>query len=173
MESSTTTNDSSENNYYYPDGMMPVTPQARQYGYPMDVYVTQKVWDNYCVWPGGYGISTEARLIALLNSCFIGLGKALSVADDMLSFKFKHFFVDAGRPRAKKKAKARLGARLLLHPDTSEPWLLLFNPNYDDTSQLKQGEAPDGATEEDRSTGGDSGKDGDSDGAGLDSEGSL
>ena len=36
---SQSTNESSvtEHNHYYPDGMIPVTPQARDYGYTMDV----------------------------------------------------------------------------------------------------------------------------------------
>jgi hypothetical protein len=66
----------------------------------------------------------------------------------MVSFGFKHWALRKDKPKSK-KAAVKLGGRLLLHPQTEEPWLLIFNPDYDDKSQLVKGEAPDGRDVED------------------------
>lgn len=132
--------DRAPEHYYYPDGLVPVTPQARRFGYTMNVYVTQRVWKDACVWSAGRGTHTDQRLHELLQSCFQGLGKALAKQDDMLYFQFKHWYKDRARPRAKKSVKIKLGARLMLHPDSGEPWLLLFHPTYDFANQLEKGE---------------------------------
>ncbi len=144
-----TTTDDTEGHHYWPDGLVPVTPQAREFGYVFDVYVTPRIWKDMCVWAEGRKTNTPKRLMELLESCYKGLSKALSVNDDMLYFSFVHWYVPKGRPNAKKRAKTKLGARLLLHPETEEPWLLLFDPEYDFADQLKKGEH-DGEPEEDR-----------------------
>lgn len=131
---------SGEHHHYWPDGLIPVTPQARRYGYVFDVYVTPFVWKTMCVWTEGRSISTDKRLWALLDSAYRGLSAALSVHDDFLSFTFWHWYNKKNKPGAKKKAKIKLGARLLLHPETEEPWLLFFDPQYDFKDQLKKGE---------------------------------
>lgn len=148
MESPEQTN--TEHSHYWPDDLIPVTPQARRYGYVFDVYVTKRVWKDMCVWSEGQNLSTDKRLWQLLDSCYRGLGAALSVHDDFVSFTFRHWYKKKRKPKAKKMAKIKLGARLLLHPETEEPWLLLFDPEYDFTDQLKKGDAPDGEHEEDR-----------------------
>lgn len=136
--------------YYWPDGLVPITPQARHFGFVMDVHVTPRVWKDTCVWTAGRGTHTDKRIIELLQACYQGLGKALAKQDDMLYFKFKHWFKHRGQPRAKKHVKAKLAARLLLHPGTGEPWLLIFHPDRDTCALLKKGEPPDGKSEEHR-----------------------
>lgn len=147
----TTNQDSSteEHNHYWPLGLIPVTPQARRFGYPMNVYVTTYVWKHYCIWSGGQNTNTDKRLFELLDSCFVGIGKGLATSPDMVSFSFKHWLLRKNKPKSK-KTKVQLGGRLLLHPETEEPWLLIFDPAHDDKSQLKKGEAPDGEPETDR-----------------------
>lgn len=135
--------------YYWPDGLVPVTPQARRFGFTMDVYVTKRVWGDVCVWTAGRGTHTDARLFELLTACFNGLGKALAKTDDMLYFQFKHWYKERARPRAKKRTRVKLGARLLLNPSSGEPWLLLFHPEYDFANQLKKGEPSDAGIDTD------------------------
>ena len=137
------TNDS-EHNHYWPTELIPVTPQARRYGYVMDVYVTSLVWRDMCVWSENLKVThTDKRLYELLEACYHGLGKALSVNDDMVAFTFDHWYMKKNKPKAKKRGHTKLGARLLLHPETGEPWLLLFDPVYDFANQLKRGDPPD------------------------------
>jgi len=162
----TKSTESTEHNHYYPAGI-PVTPQARRFGYPMDVYVTKGVWKNNCVWPGySAATSTDRRLHDLLSSCFEGIGKGLATSPDMVSFTFKHWSLRKDKPKSKAK-KTKLGGRLLLHPDTGNPWLLIFNPEFDDKSELEKGDAPDGEPETDREDDQDPGTKGDGDNSGL------
>lgn len=168
MESQENTPGDEDTGHYWPDGLVPVTPQARRYGYVFDVYVTPRVWRDMCVWNEGAGTHTEKRLYELLESCYQGLAKSLAKADDFVSFTFQHFYKKKNKPKAKKRGRIKMGARLLLHPETEEPWLLLFDPEYDFKAMLKKGEPPNGGTTEDRD---DEGSDGEApleSGAGLD-----
>lgn len=142
MESPESTPGSEVHSHYWPDGLVPATPQARRLGFVMDVYVTPRIWKDVVVWTEGRGVHTDLRLYELLKSCFEGLGKALAADDSRLSFKFNHWYLRKNKPNAKKRAKIKIGGRLLLHPETEEPWLLLFDPAFDHASQLKEGEIP-------------------------------
>ena len=162
-----------EHHHYWPDGLTPVTPQARRFGYEMPVYVTPTVWREAILWkgPSKFQTNPDKRIFELLESCFVGMGKALASADDRVSFTFKHWFWPADvKPGRKKQTKGKFGARLLLHPETEEPWLLIFNITQDGISDLKRGEAPDGRDEEDRGDAPTAGEVGMELGTGVDSE---
>jgi hypothetical protein len=100
-----------------------------------------------CVWFENLKVTnTDKRVYELLESCFHGLSKAIVAQNDMVAFTFPHWYVQRDKPKAKKRRKVKLGARLLLHPETEEPWLLLFDPEFDFKDQLKEGK-PDGNRE--------------------------
>lgn len=165
---SATSSETSEHHHYWPDGLVPITPQARQYGFVMDVYVTPHLWRTTCTWTEGHGKNTDYRLLELIQSCYGGMAKALSTCDDMVSYTFKHWYSRRDRPKAKKKIRMKVGARLLLHPETEEPWLLLFDPDYDFKDQLKKGEAPDDTAGEHRENANSDDIEGDESGSELD-----
>lgn len=134
---------SSGDNHYWPDGQIPITPQARNYGFPMEAYVTPFVWNRYCSWTEARGTHTDKRLYELLESVWLGMDKALARNNDCVGFSFKHFYWRRNKPRSKKKGRGKLGVRLFLHPETEEPWLLIFNPVHDMANHLKKGEPDD------------------------------
>lgn len=133
-----------EHHHYWPGkGCIPVTPQASRYGYVFPVHVTHSVWSNCITWSPQKGKeeqNADRRIYDLLDSCYRGMGKALAADDDMVYFQFKHWFWDRLKPKAKKQTKAKYGARLLLDPETEEPWLLIFDPVSDGKEVLKHGE---------------------------------
>lgn len=135
--------------HYWPgEGLIPITPQAARYGYVFPVYVTDTVWKDSITWTPRSKVDTNAdkRIYDLLASCYEGMGKALATEPDRVYYKFKHWFWPRLNKRATKPVKAVFGARLLLDPETEEPWLLIFNPDHDDGSVLKKGEPNDTAT---------------------------
>ena len=132
-----------EHNHYRPgEGCIPLTPQATRFGYAFPVHVTRSVWAESISWvkQKGKETSAEKRIYDLLDSCYKGMGKALSTQIDMVQYEFKHWFWDRLRPKATKPIKAVYGARLLLDPETEEPWLLIFDPVRDDKRVLDHGE---------------------------------
>lgn len=135
--------------HYWPgEGCIPITPQAVRYGYVFPVYVTQAVWAPCITWTyttKRKEVNADLRIYALLESCYNGMGKALATEPDRVMYPFKHYFWERDRPKAKKMTKRRLGARLLLDPETEEPWLLIFDPEEDGEEVLKRGD-----TEENR-----------------------
>ena len=140
--------------HYWPgDGCIPITPQARRLGWTYPVYVTQSVWTYRVSWKQGKDTSTDKRIFDLLDSCWKGMGKALATEPERLSYSFKHWYWPKDRPKAKKQAKAQLAARLLLDPETEEPWILIFDPITDHDGVLKHGE-PTEHREDDGSAGG-------------------
>jgi hypothetical protein len=68
------------------------------------------------------------------------MGKALSSEPERIMYTFKHWFWDRNKPKATKQERASFAARLLLDPETEEPWLLIFNPNVDGKEVLKHGQ---------------------------------
>ena len=140
--------------HYYPTGI-PITPQARQFGYEFPVYVSQTVWDDQCVWNGPmrYNTHTEKRIIELLQHCYEGMCKKLAVQDDFVSYAFKIWYFDRTLPKRTgrklpKKKRAQLGARLFLDPEEGTPWLYVFNPEEDSTDELKKGKSPNAVPED-------------------------
>ena len=134
----------SEHDYYYPSGV-PLTPQARNFGYEFPVYVSDVVWVTCCAasgLPSRLDTSLEKRIWELLQHCYEGMTKKLTQEDDFVFYTFKVWFWSRNRPRAKKKQKMRLGARLFLNPSTKGPWMYIFAPNVDHIDMLKRGEAP-------------------------------
>ncbi len=131
---------SSEHNHYWPSDLIPISPQARRFGYTMDVYVTKRVWKSQCSWQDSRS-NTDKRIYEILRSCFNGLSKALAVNDDMVSFTFKHWSLSQN-PKARKQIQYKLGARLLLNPGTEAAWLLIFDPENDTVDELTRGERP-------------------------------
>jgi hypothetical protein len=85
-------------------------------------------------------VSTDTRIMDLLHAAYVGMGKALTAEPDRVFYQFHHWFWNPRRPTAKKKAHAKYGARLLLDPETEEPWLLLFDPDNDGKEVLEHGE---------------------------------
>lgn len=139
--------------HYWPgEGTIPITPQATRFGYVFPVYVTNTVWGEAITWVPRKKVETNAdkRIYDLLDSCYKGMGKALATEPDRVYYNFKHWFWHREKPRATKPIKANYGARLLLDPETDEPWLLIFDPERDDERVLKKGE-PNGEHEEHRS----------------------
>lgn len=134
-----------ESAYYHPGGI-PITPQARKFGYEFPVWVSDNVWAGYCVASGinpKRNTSTDKRIIELLQYCYQGMAKKLAAEDDFLYYEFKVWFWSRIKPNANKKRRARLGARLFLDPSTDGPWLYIFSPGVDYIDTLKKGEAPD------------------------------
>ncbi len=133
-----------EDSYYYPGGV-PITPQARRFGYEFPVYVSGVVWDTY-VHPGKlaleYDKGQERRIWELLQFCYEGMAKKLATSDDFLWYPFKIWYWDNQRPKAQKKRRGQLAARLFLYPHTEMPWLYIFDPRRDDGSELSK-EKPD------------------------------
>jgi hypothetical protein len=131
-----------EDSYYNPGGV-PITPQARRFGYEFPVYVSEGVWRDVCV-PQGiasrHAQNLEQRIWHLLQYCYEGMTKKLATEDDFLQYFFKIWYWPRYRPDARKKARARLGARLFLDPSTEGPWLYIFNPRVDDIDALTRGE---------------------------------
>ena len=144
--------------HYWPgDGCIPITPQARRLGWAYDVYVTRDVWAHAITWTSKDNgkknkSNADQRIFELLEGCWKGMGAALAVAPDMVSFKFKFWYWQRHRPNAKKPIRGNFAARLLLDPETEEPWVLIFNPATDHEGVLKYGEH-----EEDRTNEGDAG----------------
>jgi len=143
--------DDKADHFYWPEGLIPITPQARRVGFQFSVYVTKTIWSRACSWTGPapisiYKTSPDQRIFELLNSAHEGLQKRLAGSDEedgFLYYRFKHFFWDKGRPKAKKKSSMKIGCRLFLHPDTQRPWMLFFDPDYDYESMLKKKEPND------------------------------
>lgn len=133
-----------EDAYYHPSGI-PITPQARRFGYEFPVYVSDVVWSTLCVStgiPSKHGTNIDKRIFHLLQYCYDGMTKELARHDDFVYYSFKAWYWDRKRPGAKKQSKIKLGARLLLDPSTGGPWLYIFDPNVDTIDMLKAG-APD------------------------------
>lgn len=131
-----------EDAYYYPAGI-PITPQARRYGYVFPVYVSKTVWSNACVTtglPSRLGADQERRIMTLIMDCYEGMTKKLATQDDFVFYAFKTWHWDRSRPNAKKQRRARYGARLFLHPDESTPWLYIFDMKADKIEDLTKGE---------------------------------
>jgi hypothetical protein len=133
-----------EDSYYHPDGI-PITPQARRFGYEFPVYVSKLVWGKVCVAvgiPSKHGTNLEKRIWHLLQYCYEGMAKKLAAEDDFLYYDFKVWYWSRDRPNAKKMQKWILGARLMLDPSTDGPWLYIFAPNVDQIEDLEHGTAP-------------------------------
>jgi len=142
-----------EDSYYHPGGV-PITPQARRFGYEFPVYVSDVVWSKVCIAiniPSRKGANLEQRIWHLLQYCYDGMAKKLATTDDFLYYEFKAHFWSRDRPAAKKKQKWKLGARLLLDPSTDGPWLYIFAPNVDSIDTLEKGDPPDEKVESDSS----------------------
>jgi len=133
-----------EHPYYYPAGV-PITPQARRFGFVFAVYVADEVWRDICVWSSGpsrYNTNTDKRIHELLTRCYEGMSKKLAVRDDFVAYEFKVWAWRRDHPQAKKKGRFRLGARLFLTPETGAPWLFIYDPKVNSLSDLKKGNAP-------------------------------
>lgn len=134
-----------DDSYYHPGGV-PVSPQARKFGYEFPVYVSDNVWSICCVSADIKRIrntSLDRRVSELLTYCYEGMMRKLAVEDGFLWYNFKVWFWSRSRPNSKKKQRMRLAARLFLDPSTKGPWLYIFAPNVDSIDALKKGEAPD------------------------------
>jgi hypothetical protein len=136
---------SEEHAHYHPGGV-PITPQARRFGYEFPVYVSHTVWDAQCSWTEGIHTNTEKRIVELLQFCYDGMLKKLAVQDDFVSYAFKIWYFDRTLPKRTgrklpKKKRARLGARLFLSEET-KPWLYIFNPEEDTLDELTKGTVP-------------------------------
>ena len=137
-------NPEQEHPYYYPTGT-PVTPTARRFGYEFPVYVSNTVWHNVCTWIGGtsrVNTHTDKRIFELLQYCYEGMMKKLTQDDGFVAYEFKVWYWRRFKPEARKKGRARLGARLFLIPETGGPWLFIYDPNGDSLSDLDKGPAP-------------------------------
>lgn len=155
--------------HYQPgEDCVPVTPQARTLGYPFPVYITKNVWSECVSWPGGRNTSPDRRIYETVSSAYEGMLKRLSVDDQMVQYEFKHWYWSKSRPKAKKPRKITLGARLLIDFETDEPWMLIFDPEFDDDRVVVRGEPKDGEPEEHREDGGALAGEGLRDRAGLD-----
>lgn len=155
--------------HYWPgEGCIPVTPQARRLGWAFPVYVTDVVWGECITWSQKDNTrkrssNPDKRIFDILESAWQGMGKALTKEPDRVMYPFKHWYWQRGRPKATKQRKLRLGARLLLDPETEEPWVLIFDPQEDGMEVLKHGEP-----RTDRGNEADTGAPGASDGADMD-----
>ena len=73
-----------------------------------------------------------------------GIDKALAGADNeeegFVFFKFKHWFWERAKPKAKKETSMKIGCRMMIHPETMFPWILLFDTVEDANLELKKGE---------------------------------
>ena len=129
---------------YIPSGV-PITPQARRFGYEFPVWVSKTVWAEQCVAVGiksRHGTNLDRRIIELLQYCYEGMTKRLTQSDDFVYYHFKIWYWSRAKPNAKKKKRARLGARLLIDPSTGGPWLYIFNERVDTIDALEVGELP-------------------------------
>jgi hypothetical protein len=130
----------------YQPGGVPISPQAKRFGYEFPVYVSQTVWDDQCIghFPHRFNTHTEKRIVELLQYCYDGMLKKLSVEDDFILYYFKVWYFDRDLPKKvgrklPKKKRARLAARLFRDPDTQGPWLYIFNPKEDSIDELTKG----------------------------------
>jgi hypothetical protein len=98
------------------------------------------VWSRSITWTKGKKTNPDKRIFELLDSAWKGMGKALAEEPERVAYPFKHWFWERDRPKAKKQAKAKFAARLLLDPDTEEPWILIFDPQRDNEGVLRHGE---------------------------------
>ena len=133
-----------EDSYYIPAGV-PITPQARRFGYEFPVYVSHLVWGKVCLSgdiPQKHGASLEQRIWRLLQYCYDGMSKKLATSDDFLSYEFKVHYWSRERVNAKKMVKWKLGARLMLDPSTDTPWLYISAPNVDSIDVLEKAQPP-------------------------------
>lgn len=127
--------------HYWPgEGCIPISPQARRLGWEFEVYVTRSVWSRCITWTPDKKSNPDKRIFELLEAAWQGMGKALAAEPDCVFFKFKHWFWQHGRPKATKQVGFQFGTRLLLDPETEEPWILIFDPEYDNEEVLKRGE---------------------------------
>lgn len=127
--------------HYWPGGeCIPITPQARRLGWEYDVYVTSQIWSRCITWTPDKKTNPDKRIFQILDSAWIGMGKALTTDPDRVMYTFKHWYWPLGRPKARKKVQITVGARLLLDPDTDKPWILLFHPLYDTPEVIRRGE---------------------------------
>lgn len=129
-----------EDSYYHPTGI-PITPQARQFGFEFPVYVSPYVWKHMCSSNGiraSKGVTTDSRITRLLQHAYEGLGKKLAATDDFLYYNFKGWYWDKAKPKAKKMSRLLLGARLFLDPSTDGPWMYIFEPYIDSLDRLEQ-----------------------------------
>jgi len=158
MESNVMTDDpiTEEHSYYFPsDKLIPITPQARRAGFEYEMYVTAALWSKALGWAGQSSkrkTNPDKRIYQLLESCSDGLQKRLASdpndAEGFVYFRFKHFYWEKDRDKAKKKAKMKIGCRLFLHPTTQAPWMCLVDPDYDYALELEKGPAPDAANDD-------------------------
>lgn len=135
-------NSEREDSRYHPSGV-PISPQARRFGYEFPVYVSQTVWAQQCTCvdiPSRHGLSLEKRIVELLQYCYNGMAKRLATEDSFLYYYFKTWYWRRHHPDAKKKKRARLGARLFLDPSTEGPWMYIFDPRVDTVDALEKGE---------------------------------
>jgi len=140
--------DQEQHAHYHPAGI-PISPQARRFGYEFPVYVSDAVWAAFCITqgiPSRRDVSLEGRITRLLAACYEGMVKKLTQTDDFVFYYFKIWFWNRDKPKAKKMSRARLGARLLLSPSTNDPWMYIFDPNVDHIDMLEPGEAPEEET---------------------------
>ena len=133
-------------NHFMPGkDLLDICGQAMQFGYVFPVFVTKQVWGECITWTPKIGkhseVTAEKRIYELLQSCYSGMGKALASNPDRVFYEFKHWFWPRMRPKAKKQCKMEFGARLLLYPETEEPWLLIFDPARDGEEVLDRGES--------------------------------
>lgn len=131
----------SEEVEFHQPGGVPITPQARRFGYEFPVFVSKTVWAGQCLFvgsPNKRGTSTERRITELLQYCYDGMTKKLAVQDDFISYTFKAWYWCAVNRDRTKKRRIRLGARLFL-ADASSPWLYIFNPEEDTLDELTKG----------------------------------
>lgn len=127
--------------HYHPgERCIPITPQAVRRGWVFPVYVTDTVWGTCISWRADKHSSADKRIYELIDAVGEGMGKALSASPDAVSFKFKHWHLKKDRPKAKKKAKSKFAARLLLDPETNDPWVIIFDPTLDHEGVLTYGE---------------------------------
>ena len=91
------------------------------------------------------------------------MGKALSSEPERVMYEFKHWYWRRERPKATKQARTTFASRLLLDPETEEPWMLIFLPTVDGAEVLDYGEP-----EADRTNEGDTTELGRADGTTLD-----
>ena len=147
----------SEEDHLYCPGGIPITPQARRFGYEFPVYVSKTVWAGQCLYvgtPNKHGTSTERRIIELLQYCYDGMIKKLAVQDDFVFYQFKVWYWCSVNRTKKKKRRAMLAARLFQDPDTQGPWLYIFNPKEDSIDELTKGtDAPTGAVADESTVG--------------------
>lgn len=128
-------------NHYWPGkDLVPISPQASRFGYAFPVYVTRTVWNLSIAWKQGKDTNPDKRIFELLDSCWKGMGKALSSEPDRIMYPFKHWYWERNRPKASKMARSTLAARLFLDPETEEPWMLVFHPQADGLEVVVYGE---------------------------------